>query len=216
MICLMRIIKDIEQGTDEWLKLRLGIATASNFSKIITGTGKESASLPKYALELATELLLIEPEQSYKSEDMIRGNELEQEARIAYEQFTFNAVDQVTFVSNGDWGCSPDGLVGGGGVIEIKCPKSTTHAKYIYDDKLPTEYVQQVQGVLMSTQRNWCDFVSYHPNFCDKKKLFIKRVIRDEEYIKKLRSGIEKVIEIRNNILIKLTNESTTSKRIFY
>ena len=42
-----------EQGSDIWLEHRKGVATASNFSSIITpATGKESASLPKYAKKL--------------------------------------------------------------------------------------------------------------------------------------------------------------------
>jgi hypothetical protein len=32
----MQVIKDIEQGSQEWLQMRLGVATASNFDKIIT------------------------------------------------------------------------------------------------------------------------------------------------------------------------------------
>jgi len=58
----MQIIRDIEQGSEAWLQLRLGVATASNFDKIITAGGKESATLPKYALELATQCLLTAPE----------------------------------------------------------------------------------------------------------------------------------------------------------
>jgi hypothetical protein len=38
----MQIIRNIEQGSDEWLKLRLGVATASNFKNIITPLGKET------------------------------------------------------------------------------------------------------------------------------------------------------------------------------
>ncbi len=64
----MQIIRNIEQGSDEWLKLRLGVATASNFDKIITTTGKESESLKKYALQLATELMLETPEPSFKND----------------------------------------------------------------------------------------------------------------------------------------------------
>ena len=63
----MKIINGIEQGSPEWLQLRLGVATASDFKKIITSTGKESKTLKDYALELASESLLTEPESSYKN-----------------------------------------------------------------------------------------------------------------------------------------------------
>ena len=88
----MKVINNIEQGSQEWHNVRLGRATASNFSKIVTSTGAISKQLEKYALELATEMLIIEPEQGFKSDAMQRGNDLEPEAREAYQQHTFNIV----------------------------------------------------------------------------------------------------------------------------
>lgn len=200
----MQIITNIEQGSDEWLKLRLGIATASNFDCIVTSAGEFSKTMPKYSLELASELLITEQEEMYKNDAMMRGNELEPEAREAYQEFSFNSVDQVTFISCGDYGYSPDGLINSDGLIEIKCPNQTTHTKYLFEDRLPVEYVQQVQGGLFVSGRKWCDFVSYHPNFREDKKLFIKRVYRDEDFIKKLSFGIQKTIGLRNEYLKKI------------
>ncbi len=200
----MQIINNIEQGTDEWRNLRLGKATASNFSKLVTSTGAESKTLPKYALELATEMLVIEPEEGFKSDAMQRGNDLEPLAREAYEQYSFNIVDQVAFFDCNDYGYSPDGLVGKDGLVEIKCPNATTHTKYLFEDRVPVEYVAQCQGGLMITGRKWLDFCSFHPNFQDDKKLFIKRVERDEEFISKLKKAIDKVIELRNDYLNKI------------
>lgn len=199
----MEVIKDIQQGTDEWLSLRLGKATASNFSKIITSRGELSKSLEKYALELASQVLATDLEQGFKSESMQRGNDLEPLAREAYQEYTFNIVDEVAFLDCGDWGYSPDGLIGKDGVVEFKCPQATTHTKYLFDDKLPTEYKAQVQGGLMVSERQWCDFVSFHPNFKEE-RLFIKRVERDEDFIGKLRDGIGKVIELRNKFINKI------------
>jgi putative phage-type endonuclease len=199
-------ILNFEQGSEEWLTARLGVATASNFDKIITSIGKESATLPKFALELATEKLLIEPEETYKNDAMRRGNELEPLARQAYQEFNLELVEQVGFmISNcGNYGYSPDGLVGNDGLIEIKCPQATTHAKYLLDDKLPTDYVQQVQGGLFVSGRKWCDFVSFHPNFVEGKQLFVKRVFRNDELICALEAGIKKVILLRDEILSKI------------
>lgn len=203
-------ILNLEQGSDEWLNARLGVATCSNFDKIITSTGKESATLPKYALELAVQKLLLEPEESFKSEAMQRGNDLEPEARGLYEEENLVVVDRVGMILSdcGNYGYSPDGLVGDDGLIEIKCPLATTHLKYLLDDKLPTDYVAQVQGGLMISGRKWCDFISYHPNFQEGRKIFIKRVFRDEDFIKSLKIGIEKVIDIRNDFLEKINATS--------
>ena len=201
----MQIIKDIEQGTDEWLKLRLGVATASNFDKIITTAGKESESLKKYALQLATELMLEIPEPTFKNDIMARGNELEALAKEAYQEETFNVVEQITMFKSdcGNFGYSPDGLVGNDGLVEIKCPLATTHFKYLIDNKMPSDYWQQVQGGLWVSQRKWIDFISFNSYFKEK-KLFIIRVERDEEFIAKLAELANKVILLRNELLNKL------------
>lgn len=200
----MEIITNIEQGTTEWLKLRLGKATASNFSKIVTSRGELSKSLDKYALELASQMLVIEPEETYKSDAMQRGNDLEPEAREAYQQFSLNIVDEAAFMSCDGYGYSPDGLIGKDGLIEIKCPSQTVHTKYLFEDRLPVEYKAQVMGGLMVSERKWCDFVSYNPSFQEDKRLFVKRVERDEEFIAKLKAGIDKVIELRDKYLSKI------------
>ena len=198
----MQVIKDIEQGSEAWLQLRLGVATASNFNKIITATGKESATLPKYALELATQCLLTEPEPTYKNDAMQRGNDLEPIARQSYAEETFSVVEEIAMFKSdcGNFGASPDGLVGDDGLIEIKCPLATTHAKYLLDNKMPTDYWQQVQGLLWVSGRKWCDFVSFHPNFKEK-QLFIIRVERDEAYIAELSRLAQKTITMRDEIL---------------
>jgi len=201
----MQIIRDIEQGSDEWLKLKLGVASASNFDKIITTTSKESESLKKYALQLATELMLETPEPSFKNDVMARGNEIEPLARDAYQEKSFNVVEQITMFKSdcGNFGYSPDGLVDNDGLVEIKCPIATTHFKYLLDNKMPTDYWQQVQGGLWVSQRKWIDFVSFNSYFKDK-KLFVIRVERDEEYIAKLAELANKVILIRDEYLNKL------------
>lgn len=196
----MQII-NVEQGSEEWLQLRLGVATASKFLRIVTSKGEISDSLDKYALELASQLLTFKREDEYENENMKRGTKLEPEAREAYEKFMLCDVEICGFMSCGDYGYSPDGLVGSDGLIEIKCPKSTTHIEYFMADILPITYTQQVQGGLMVSGRQWCDFISYHPDFKERNKLFIKRVYRDEKFIAKLRVGIEQLIERRNAIL---------------
>lgn len=204
----MQIIKGIDQGSEEWLKLRLGVATASNFDKIITPTGKESTQFEKYALELATQTLVSEPDSTFKNEAMQRGNALEPLARQLYQETTLNFVDEITMFKSdcGNFGYSPDGLIGEDGLLEIKCPLATTHLKYLIDNKLPSEYIPQVQGGLLLSGRKWCDFVSYHPNFKERNMLII-RVERDEEFIAKLKDGIEKTIKLRDQILAKLEYE---------
>ncbi len=189
------------QGSNEWLNARRGIATASNFSKVVTSKGETSKQLNDYAFQLASEVVTDIQDDSFKSADMQRGNDLEPEARDAYQQETLTTVDEIGFVLCGFYGYSPDGFIGDDGLIEIKCPAQKTHAKYLYDNKLPTAYKPQVQGGMFATKRKWCDFISYHPGFEFDKRLFIIRVYRDEEFIEALHQGLIKLNNLKNKIL---------------
>ena len=148
----MKIYEDIIQGSPEWDAIRIGLVTASNF-KDATSKGKGSApskTRKDYMIKLVAERLTGFPAESYSNKAMERGSGTEQEAREYYEALNRLTVRQVGFIArDDDVGGSPDGLVGDDGMLEIKCPFSTTHIKYILADKMPAEYVKQVQGNLL-------------------------------------------------------------------
>lgn len=173
----MKII-ECEQGSPEWFAARTGIPTASEFDKIIELTGKISKQRQKYMYRLAGERVAGIREEGYQSPAMIRGTIMEEEARNFYEITTGNKVQQVGFCTTGLFGCSPDGFVGDDGTIEIKCPLIATHVSYLVDEKLPSDYFQQVQGGLFVTGRKWCDFISYFPGL----KPLVVRVVSDETF----------------------------------
>lgn len=200
----MEIINCI-QGSEGWLQARQGIATASNFSKVVTSSGASSKQANDYAFQLASELITNVQDETYKNADMQRGNDLEPEARAAYQQETITLVQEVGFMKCDFYGYSPDGLVEDDGLIEIKCPRQHTHMKYLFNNKLPTEYKAQVQGGMLVTGRKWCDFISYHPNFDEDKRLLIVRVERDDEFIELLKAGLEKLNTHKIKVLENLT-----------
>jgi hypothetical protein len=186
-------VNNHEQGSEEWLESRLGRPTASNFSKLITPTGKPSSSADAYINELVAQKITGEIPEFYKNAAMERGNELEPAAKALYE-FTYDVeVVEVGLCLHDtlECGASPDGLVGDDGGIEIKCPLPHTHVGYLKDGKVPTKYVPQIQGCLWITDREWWDFMSYHPSMED----LIVRVYRDEAYIKKLADVVSRTVE---------------------
>lgn len=160
----MKII-DCEQKSPEWHAARCGIPTASGFDKIVTSQGVPSKQRQKYMYQLAGERVCNVAEESYQNAAMLRGIEIEEEARKFYEFTTGESARKVGFcVSDcGRWGASPDGLVGEDGLLEIKCPSLAVHVGYLLDAKLPTDYFQQTQGQLYVTGRRWSDFLSYYP-----------------------------------------------------
>lgn len=197
------IISGHPQGSDEWMAKRRGIPTASMFGKIITSTGEASKSATGYMNELLADWYIGERVDQWEGNEWTeRGNELEPDARDLYSYITGNAVDEVGFINHDllRTGCSPDGLIGKDGLVELKCPKGSTMIAYILANKLPTKYKPQVQGQLWITERKWCDFMAYHPKF----EPFLIRVERDNEYI----------AAIENRVLLFLDKMSVKQKAL--
>lgn len=157
---------DLLQGSDEWLAARCGILTASEMHLIITPTLKvarnEKASAHLY--ELLAQRITQHVEPRYVSDDMIRGQVDEIDARLLYSKH-YAPVTEMGFVTNDEWGftlgCSPDGLVGDDGMIESKSRRQKFQAETIISGAVPAEYDIQIQTALLVSGRVWCDFISY-------------------------------------------------------
>ena len=161
------IVLDCDQGTPEWIDARLGIPTASQFSRIVTSTGKASSQAHEYIGELLAEWALGRPYVKFAGNEWTeRGNLLEPDARDWYEFATDSDVRQVGLIYKDESrtaAASPDALVGDDGLLELKCPGAGKHLFYLSNDVCPREYRMQVQGQLWVTGRAWCDFVSFYP-----------------------------------------------------
>jgi putative phage-type endonuclease len=183
----------MEQRTEEWFQARLGKVTASRvvdvLSKIKTG---ESASRRNYKIQLVSERLTGEKQESYINQAMQDGIDREVFARDRYVQ-QFGEVEEVGFIQHPtlEAGASPDGLVGEDGLLEIKCPMGTTHTETLMTQEVPSKYIPQIQFQLRCTGRKWCDFVSYNPMFPQHLQVFVKRVEADEVYQMELDKEIE-------------------------
>ena len=188
----------IEQGSNEWLMQRLGKVTASRITDVLAkGKSGEAATREDYRTELVVQRLTNEPGESFTNAAMEWGTQTEPMARIAYEAQANVFVEQVAFVDHPriEWfGCSPDGLVGETGLLEIKCPASKTHIKYLLGGKPPAKYVPQMQCQMAVTGKEWCDFVSYDPRLPEDLQLFVVRLERDEEYIKAMEAEVKKFL----------------------
>ncbi|WP_104658044.1 lambda exonuclease family protein [Ralstonia insidiosa] len=188
----------MEQRTEEWYAARLGRATASNFGKVLAKikTG-EAADRRNYRAQLVIERLTGNRQEGYSNAAMQWGTEQEPFARIAYMADRGVDVQEIGFIQHETLmaGCSPDGLIGADGLIEIKCPVSATHIETLKTQHMPLEHMPQVQGQMWIAGREWCDFVSYDPRMPEKLQMFVQRIPRDEQYIKALAFEIERFLE---------------------
>jgi len=183
-----------KQRSEGWYSARNGIPTASRFKDIITSQGKKSASFGKLVNTLAAEKIMGRGAETFESEWMRRGTELEPQAAAWYEFETGRTIEHVglCLTDDGIAGASPDGLMEDRG-LEIKCPAPHTHVAYLARGKCPAEYFPQVQGSMWICERDQWDFVSFHP---DMPPLLVT-VQRDQEFIDTLRSLIT---ELRDEV----------------
>ena len=176
----------MEQRTPEWFAKRLGKVTASRIADLMakTKTGP-GASRANYLAQLVTERLTGTPTEGFQSPAMTWGIEQEAAARAAYSARTGVLVDEVDFVDHPTMqaGASPDGLVGEDGLIEIKCPNTSTMLEYLEDRTIPTKYRLQMQWQLAVTGRDWCDFVAFDPRLPEHLQLLVIREPRNEGLI---------------------------------
>lgn len=175
----------MEQRSDEWFAARLGSLTASRLNDAfdLTAKGLEGAKRQQYRLELVAERLTGLPTEFYENSAMKWGTQSEPYARSAYEAEKGVMVQEVGFIKHPtlEWaGASPDGLVNDG-LLEIKCPTTTTHIKHLIAGVVPEQYKNQMLWQMLCTGRKWCDFVSFDSRMPEELQLFIKRYTPTDE-----------------------------------
>ena len=162
---------NITQGSDEWLKARLGILTASEMKLILTPATLKVAKngeVRAHLYELLAQRVTQFVEPRYVSDDMLRGHEDEILARQIYSE-NIAPVHEVGFITNDKWGFtlgySPDGLVGDDGLIECKSRRQKFQVQTIIENlgegTIPKDFALQCQSGLMISERKWLDFISY-------------------------------------------------------
>lgn len=187
------IIVDYEQLSEQWFKEKAGKPSASGFDKIVTTKGEPSKQAGKYLYQLAGENIVGVKTETYSNAAMERGIILEAEARSLFSVITDLEVTQVGLIypdARKAYLCSPDGIINGEAGLEIKCPLIHTHVGYLLDNKLPTDYIQQVQGSMLVAGFSTWFFMSYFPGLPP----LILEVERNEEFISKLEAELERFV----------------------
>tara|TARA_Y100000310_G_C20412515_1_gene682722 strand:- start:178 stop:786 length:609 start_codon:yes stop_codon:yes gene_type:complete len=201
----MIVINDVDQNTQEWLELRAGVVTASNFHKLISAAkGDYSKQADKYAIKLIAEKLTGEIDETYSNAAMERGIIMEEEARDWYA-LAGNKVEQVGLIFKDDRklvGCSPDGCGEVKG-LEIKCVIGSTMVAYLLgsEESIVNEYKQQIQGSMFVTGFQSWDLLIYHPSFDP----LLITVQRDDLYIRKIEIAIARFLKDMNEKIERIT-----------
>ena len=208
------------QGTPEWLEAKNGKFSASKWW-MLTKKGKTKDkpfgdTAISYIFEVIAEINTngLSREELY-SKAIEWGKMYEPEAKRVYSEFTGSKIVDCGFIE-GDYntGASPDGLIGDDGLIETKCPNSSTHLRHLllktahdlleYNEK----YYYQVMCQLWVTGRKWCDFVSYDPRATERTCLSILRINRDEEVISLMKNRAILAENYMNELIQKIINRN--------
>jgi hypothetical protein len=207
-----RIIRDVIQGSEKWQALRIGKIGGSRIADLLTEgrSGGESLTRRKYKNELIRERLTSKKLDTWKSPAMIRGIELEPLARSWYEVKHNVFVDQVAIVKHPtieNAQCSPDGIIFADKpyLIELKAPDPSNHLdNYLTGGKQLEQYYDQCMWQLACMpEMEFCDLVSFDPDLTGLEG-FVKRIYRDDEYIKTMEDKVilflQEIETIVNNL----------------
>lgn len=202
------IIHDVSQRTLDWAMLHVGVPTASGLHNLLTPEFEiRKGEMPKSYMHLKlAEAWLKRPVLELSTFSIEQGEIVETEARPFFELETNQKVAEVGFITTDDglFGCSPDGLIGGNGGLEIKCPSAQVHVKYLVKGELPKEYAAQVHGSMYVTGFPRWTFLSYRRNFPP----LILTVKRDDEIIAKIGEALSDFYDAFSKAKQKLASYS--------
>lgn len=201
---------DLVQGTPEWLAARAGSLGASSIgdalAKTRTGWGASRANLHS---RLVTERITGKPVETFTNAAMQRGTELEPQARAMYSFRQGVDVQEVGIIPHPSIKhshCSPDGMVGSDGMVEIKCCGATRHIELLTGSAPEDRYIKQCLWQLACTGRQWVDLTYFHPDFPDEMQMFVHRVERDAELIADIETEVFKFLAEVAATVDRLTN----------
>ena len=143
------------QRTPEWLAARQGLLTASLAAAALGFCTFKSARAAWR--EITAQKTDAEIQDDIESRPKQFGVIFEAKARLEYEAVTGNWVTETGFWVSEKYpflGASPDGLVDGDGLVEVKAPEYCAEA-------LKAHYRIQMLVQLIVTGRQWCDYTSY-------------------------------------------------------
>lgn len=220
---------DVIQGSDEWFDLRIGLVTSSHFAEIMVNTiskkgeyddlAKWGEGAKKYAMRLALERSTGKRIDTFQSDYMVRGNELEPEAREKYECKTFQLVENGGLFIDGDYATSPDGLIFAppikgleavNGGIEIKCVAYNTHFMVMEEEFYDKKYKWQIQGQMFVAELKFVNFVSYCPEHPKETELYIYPVERNNIQSDQIKKRLEHFKELINTYAKMIGGNSET------
>lgn len=202
---------DMEQGSEAWLAARAGSLGASQVADALATTKSGwGASRATVRAQLVRERLTGKPTETFCSAAMQRGKDLEPQARAMYAFQTGHDVTEIAIVRHPSIEgshCSPDGLCGETGMLEIKCCGDARHFEILEGDEPEARYVKQCLWQMATTGRAWVDLAYFNPDWPAEMQLAIRRIERDDKAISEMEAEVRKFLAEVTTAEAKLRSE---------
>ena len=199
----------ILRSDPHWFTARIGMLTASKMSDVldVLKNGKPGARRAKLLMNMLVERMSDVVQDNYVTPAMQWGIDHQAEAIAEYEVETGTIVAPEAFVIHPkiELGATPDGFVGNDGLLEVKCPTSTTHLQWIMDGDVPEQHMPQMAVQALCTGRAWVDFMSYDPRMPPKQRKFIRRWHPDISYLDNIKGAAERFLKELDELFEKVT-----------
>lgn len=200
------------QRSEEWLKSRLGVITASKAIALFKDgrkSGTVSALWETYQLELISEIATKSAHHTPLTLAIEHGNTYEHEAKELFKFETSLDAQDLTFCYRDDMraGASPD-LINNNSIGEIKAPYNTSyHLKFLIDDtEIKPEYIAQMEFQMWVLGCDTCYFISYDPRVTFDKIKYLE-IVRSPLATEKLEERTAQFIKEMDIKLDKLNLE---------
>ncbi len=201
---------EVVQGSPEWFASRLGKITASRLNDLMKKTKYgESQYITRLRMELAIERITGKRANIVQTNQAMRdGVEREPDARTLFEAITGKEVTEVGSFNHPylpNTAASPDGLITEeNAILELKCPTSVTHGNNLLSDKMPKNYIYQVQWQIACCEADYGYFASYHPDYPKDLRLKWMKVEKDEKVIDALVNRVRDFDLEVHDLVVKL------------
>ncbi|WKL60394.1 YqaJ viral recombinase family protein [Klebsiella variicola] len=183
-------VTTVEQGDEDWVKLRLGVITASEVHNVIakprSGTKWPDMKISYFHTLLAEVCTGVAPEVNAKS--LAWGKQYEDDARALFKFTSCVDVIESPILFRDETlrtACSPDGLCSNGFGLELKCPfTSRDFMKFRLGgfDAIKAAYMAQVQYSMWVTGKEAWFFANYDPRM-KREGLHYVIVEREKKYM---------------------------------
>lgn len=215
------IYSNIIQGSDEWKELRYRKIGGSSNEMVMANFDKPVYKNAIFYTLLGEFLEDFEIDfDTYLSRDVVRGNELEPEAREEFSRIYGKKVFEVGWSESSDFtGISPDGIIGDEDLIdtdernvnealEIKCPSKSTYCKYLDDNSIAiNDYAWQIVTYFKEFPNlSVLNLFIYRPENNAKSHILIKITKDTRVFINSKKSGIV------SDLVVDLTNRQNELK----